>query len=70
MHRHALAARDVADDGLAADRIAALGAVDQQVVDALDLDDQVLIAGAAVCAGATPDGCPEPERSPEPRRVT
>ena len=41
MHRHALAARHVADDRFAADRIAALGAVDQQVVHALDLDDQV-----------------------------
>ncbi len=42
MHRDALAARHVADDRFAADRIAALGAIHQQIVDALDLDDQVL----------------------------
>src|SRR4029078_5709655 len=35
---HAFAARDVADDGLAHDRVAALRAVDEQVARALDRD--------------------------------
>ena len=39
--RDALAARDVADDRLAQDRVAALGAVHQQVVGALHLDPVV-----------------------------
>src|SRR5450432_1207813 len=39
MHGHALAARDVADDGLAQDGVAALGAIHHQVVDAAHLDD-------------------------------
>src|SRR4029453_11006820 len=38
VHRDALAARDVADDRLAHDRVAALGPVDQEVVGALHLD--------------------------------
>src|SRR5262249_44011768 len=42
--RHALAARDVADDLLAADRIAAAGAEHHQIVEAADLD--LLFAGA------------------------
>ena len=50
MHRDALAARHVADDGFAANRIAALGAIDQQVVDALDLDDQVLVVRRVAAA--------------------
>ena len=36
-----LPARNVADDGLSRDRIAALGAVDQQIVRSLDLQNQV-----------------------------
>ena len=44
MDRHALAAGDVADDLLAADRIAAAGAEHHQVVDAAHLD--LLLAGA------------------------
>ena len=38
VHGDALAARDVADDRFPANRIAALGAIDHQVVDALNLD--------------------------------
>jgi len=38
MNRDALTARDVPDDRLAHDRVAAAGAVDQQVVGALDFD--------------------------------
>ena len=45
VHGHALAARDVADDLLAADRVAAAGAEHHQVVHAADLD-------LAVAAGA------------------
>ena len=41
MDDDALSERDVADDVLAAKRIAALGPVDQEIVDALD-DDRVL----------------------------
>ena len=44
MDRDALAARNITHDGLAADRVTTLGPVDQQVVDAFDFDDQVLIA--------------------------
>ena len=44
MDRHALAARDVADDLLAADRIAAARAEHHQVVEAADLD--LFLAGA------------------------
>ncbi len=72
MHRHALAAGDVADDGFAADGVAALGAIDQQVVDALDLDDQIAVvagtAGAGRRSGAAAVGlggfAPAPLRAP------
>ena len=52
MDRHALAARDVADDFLAANRVAAAGAEDHQVVEPAHLD--LLVAG--------------PEDSPHDRR--
>ena len=52
----ALAARHVADDGLAANRIAALGAIDHQVVDALDLDDQILVVAGRCAAGRSGAG--------------
>ncbi len=46
MHRDAFAARHISDDAFAANRIAALGAIYQQIVDALYLDHQVAgIAG-------------------------
>ena len=45
VHGHALAARDVADDLLAADRVAAAGAEHHQVVEAAHLD-LLLAAGA------------------------
>ena len=50
MHRHALAARDVADDLLAANRVAAARAEHHQVVEAANLD--LLFAGAK----RAPDG--------------
>ena len=43
MHRHALAARDIANDGFAADRIATLGAIDQQIVHAFDANDRIAV---------------------------
>ena len=46
MHGDSLAARYISHDALASDRIAALGAIDQQVVDAFHLDDQVASLGA------------------------
>ena len=41
MHGDAFAARDISDDRFAANRIAALGAVDHQIVDTFDLDDEI-----------------------------
>src|SRR5438445_674493 len=41
MDGHALTPGDVAHDGLAGDRIAALGAIDHDVVAALDLDGKI-----------------------------
>ena len=55
VHRHALAARDVADDLLAADRVAAARAEDQQVVDAAHLD-LLLAAGAEHALDDARDG--------------
>src|ERR1035437_4579562 len=60
MHGDAFAAGHVAHDGLAADRIAALGAVDHEVVEAPDPDDAVPIgafgAGRGIGGGAIGNG--------------
>src|SRR2546426_5876767 len=47
MHRHALAARHIAHDAFAANGIAALGAIYQQIVDTPHFDDVVAIHGPA-----------------------
>src|SRR5665213_447007 len=52
MHRDALPPRHVAHNGLAADGIAALGAIGHQVIDALDLDHQILVVAGTVGRGA------------------
>src|SRR5260370_1313147 len=41
MHRDALAARDISDDAFAANRIAALRAINQQIVAALHFNDEI-----------------------------
>src|SRR5580658_4554684 len=51
MHGHALAASDISDDAFAADGIAALGAIDHQIVHALDADDGVSIRTARHARG-------------------
>ena len=43
MHRDSLAPGDVADDGFAFDRIAALRPVDHDVVDAVNFDDGIVV---------------------------
>ena len=42
MHGHALAAGDVAYDLLAANRVTTFGAIDQQIIVALDLDGRTI----------------------------
>src|SRR5437763_727134 len=50
MHRHALSPRDVADNLLSADGIAAARAIDQQLVVALHLDRRRITTGAKYAA--------------------
>src|SRR5579872_5549222 len=57
MHRDALPTRDVAHDRLTADGVAALGAIGHQVVDALNLDHQVLIVARTMGRGALGSRC-------------
>ena len=57
VHRHALAARDVADDLLAADWIAALGPEDHHIVGAAHLDAIGLRPGRSTRLTADTTGC-------------
>ena len=67
MHRHALAARDVADDLLAADRVAALRPEHHHIVGAAHLDAIGFRARAQhALAPPTPPGVPAPVPSADP----